>query len=209
MKNPLKNPFDFFDVIYCISLMGSIDRREKISEEFRKVGIYDRVNFILGMPSDTPAYDCDKTHAYCLREALENNCENALIFEDDAYWIRDDTLEVLAKSIQDLPDDWDLFYLGGSVFTPAKKVTGHLARMNMVSSLVSYSVNRHFFEKVSNSITPDDPLDNVIARKIMPFSNSYLAVPPLTCQRPSWSNVQKRDVDYTDMMLGMYKDNIK
>ena len=38
-----KNPFDYFDKIFCINLDSRPDRWEQVQKEFDKVGILDRV----------------------------------------------------------------------------------------------------------------------------------------------------------------------
>ena len=39
----MNNPFDYFDEIYCINLDHRKDRWQHAQEEFKKVGILDRV----------------------------------------------------------------------------------------------------------------------------------------------------------------------
>ena len=39
----MKNPFDYFDKIFCINLDSRPDRWESVQKEFDKVGILDRV----------------------------------------------------------------------------------------------------------------------------------------------------------------------
>lgn len=41
--NAMKNPFDYFDKIYCINLDSRTDRWERTQTEFEKVGIENRV----------------------------------------------------------------------------------------------------------------------------------------------------------------------
>ncbi len=39
----MKNPFDYFDKIFCINLDSRPDRWKQVQKEFDKVGILDRV----------------------------------------------------------------------------------------------------------------------------------------------------------------------
>jgi hypothetical protein len=39
----MKNPFDYFDAIYCINLDRRTDRWEAVKREFAKIDILDRV----------------------------------------------------------------------------------------------------------------------------------------------------------------------
>ena len=39
----MKNPFDYFDKIYCINLDYRTDRWEQVQNEFEKIGIENKV----------------------------------------------------------------------------------------------------------------------------------------------------------------------
>lgn len=54
---------------------------------------------------------CALSHIKLWNKIVDENLDNALIFEDDMFLI-DDWYDVLKKGMNDLPDDWDIFTLG-------------------------------------------------------------------------------------------------
>jgi len=73
----MKNPFDFFNKIYCINLDRRSDRWEKVSKEFESIEIYDRVErfsaFELDIFEDkrrNACYGNHTSHAKCIKNAF-------------------------------------------------------------------------------------------------------------------------------------------
>lgn len=127
-----KNPFDFFDGIYCINLDERTDRWDHSCEQFEKLGIRERVERFSAI---RPCYDsrwdrktpwgagkrkyprlgavgCAESHKEIIRLSMEQNFKNVLVFEDDFDvcdgW--DKNLKSALRDLENLP--WDLFYLG-------------------------------------------------------------------------------------------------
>ena len=93
----MKTPFDYFDKIYCINLDSRQDRWEQVQQEFDKVGIRNKVQRISAVTKedaikksqyklkrDIPGqYACCLSHYKCLQDAMNNDLDSYLIFEDD------------------------------------------------------------------------------------------------------------------------------
>ena len=92
-----KNPFDYFDKIFCINLDSRPDRWEQVQREFDKVGIRNKVERMPAvtkeeaikkssykLKGDIPGqYGCCLSHHKCLEDAVKNNLDSYLVFEDD------------------------------------------------------------------------------------------------------------------------------
>lgn len=128
----MNNPFDFFDEIYCINLDERTDRWEHSREQFKILGIYDRVKrFSAIKPTHderwerpTPwgkgkytyplkgAVGCAESHKTIISTAKQKNLKNVMVFEDD-FMVCENWKENLQKSIQELQNqNWHNFYLG-------------------------------------------------------------------------------------------------
>jgi glycosyl transferase family 25 len=111
------NIFDFFEKIYCINLDTRQDRWEKVKEQFSKFGIEGRVERISGFVlDDSESVDsgersCMISHIKCLKDAKEKNYKNFLILEDDVFFSNKFS-EKISLALKELPDDWDMLYLG-------------------------------------------------------------------------------------------------
>mgnify|MGYP006883568326 FL=1 len=82
--NSSTNGWDFFDRFYCISLRKREDRRQSARKEFEKVGLANRVEFVIGERlSDDFEREVYEAHMLCLRKGLEAGAKNIVVFEDD------------------------------------------------------------------------------------------------------------------------------
>ena len=71
------NGWDYFDRLYCVSLREREDRRNSALKEFSKVGLADRVDFVLG---ERDPYNMEQgvyeSHMMCLLKGLEAGDSN-------------------------------------------------------------------------------------------------------------------------------------
>ena len=131
---------NYFDKIYVVTLRKSKDRHEHLKQELdglnytffwgvngkelnvdelQRNGIYQPLHtrFIKQLNGrKTEALNgarigCALSHVGVYKEILHNNYSRTLILEDDLF-VCSKTPEKLEKSLQELPDDWELFYLG-------------------------------------------------------------------------------------------------
>ena len=134
--------FDFFDEIYCINLDKRVDRWNSAKEQFKKLGIDNKVkrfsavecdnfetrNLIAKKYYDTNitnkkirrhrlpvcgAIGCATSHIEIIKKAKSNGSKNVFVFEDD-FKIFDSFYEFEEKIILNLykQTDWELFYAG-------------------------------------------------------------------------------------------------
>lgn len=125
----MKNPFDFFDAIYCINLDERPDRWEHSKKQFDVLNISDRVKRFSAIkpikdsrwdrPTSwknsaryplTGAVGCAESHKAIIKIAKENKYKNVMVFEDD-FTIEDNWKDNLSSAISDLKH-YDIFYLG-------------------------------------------------------------------------------------------------
>lgn len=127
---------DFFDHIYVISLKKSIKRhnlfkqvlqginyeifwgvdgRELNLEEIKLEGLYDseltQKKVPIGKDLTPGEIGCALSHLGVYKDILANGYQKALILEDDIA-VATDAAEALSQSLSELPDQWDLLYLG-------------------------------------------------------------------------------------------------
>ncbi|RYF78935.1 MAG: glycosyltransferase family 25 protein [Chitinophagaceae bacterium] len=126
----------FFDHIYVITLKRAADRHEHIRKELaglhyelffghdkqefsieklKQEGIYDeglaRQHHRYGKPMPAGMIGCSWSHAEVYRDIMKKGYQKALILEDDVV-IDESATTVFSSVINQLPADWELFYLG-------------------------------------------------------------------------------------------------
>lgn len=96
---------DFVNEIVVLSLENYPDRLIYMESELKKYNI--AATFHINKPHKYPVTGCFGSHINAIKYAKEHDLEKILILEDDII-IRDNF-----DCLNDLPNDWDMIYLGG------------------------------------------------------------------------------------------------
>lgn len=155
----MNNPFDFFDRIHCVNLPRSVERKNRVSLEFQKMDILERVTWVW---AKAPSQDfvtrnirkpgiigCVLSHMKAITLALEKNARNCLILEDDVIF-EEDSKERLEQGLKQLPEDWTILYFGGS---PQENMTGYSSQLSYSERMhgtIGYALNRKSMYSVLN-----------------------------------------------------------
>ncbi len=201
----MKNPFDTFEKIFCINLDSRPDRWSLAQEEFKKVGIEDRVERMPGTIHEANCLGCFLSHLKCIKYAKDNKLDNVLIFEDDVEFVHSD-LQVLASGLDELQKHiWRIFYLGGLLHKPSKLVSKNLIRVRRMWAGQSYAVHSSVYNFIlgpkmghvdfdNNTLRPKRKAyggpDSFYARKLQKrfWEQSYCLYPLMCVQRPDYSD---------------------
>jgi hypothetical protein len=151
--------WSFFDRVYCISLETREDRRNEAMRQFSRVGLAEKVEFLLVEKHPT---DCEQgiyeSHMHCMARGLENGAEHILIFEDDIIFERF-SLEILEHAVDFLREnkDWQAFFLGCMVKKSQRTANPFVVRIGFRSLTHAYVVQRKFAE----GLVSHNPWNNI------------------------------------------------
>jgi GR25 family glycosyltransferase involved in LPS biosynthesis len=188
---------EFFNKVILINLDRRTDRLKDVTEELNNLEItYKRISAVdaveLGI---TPKDACRVSHI----KALEMAEGNTLILEDDATFMPN-FLENFTKFTENLPKYWDIIYLGAHIGT-SEPVNSYMARGLITSSAHAYCINpKRITEMLNMARNTTDHIDVAYAKE-HPRMKAYVAQPTLVKQKPSFSDLLLKDVDY----LSWYK----
>lgn len=227
----MRNPFHRFDAVYCINLDSRSDRWEECLKEFSKFDI-PHVQRFSGILFDSLKIEkldkvalgrlgCALSFYRIIREAYNNNKLSVLILEDDFLLINpvDVTLTELTKQIDDLPKDWDMLYLGANLHEsygfPIEKHSQYLHKVNCAYALHSVAFSQKGMSKFLNSFTSElgfmekilfnyGAIDIFFAKDFLKKNNCYIGNTFLCGQRPSTSNIEGWECNYTPSMLARF-----
>lgn len=158
------------------------------------------------------AIGCLLSHFQALEAAacLESNI---FIFEDDVSFIgnKDDIYKNLNSACRELEKiEWDMFYIGGNILKSFQQVTPHLAKLEHCQSTVSYGVNKKFVHTLLKYIDLthiDRPIDVIYADTVVPKHNCFISIPMLVIQRDSFSDIEGKEINYSEYLERRYKEN--
>lgn len=111
MSNDIYFPY----TIWCINLVSRNDRYERAKELFNGLGL--NVEFFRTEKHSNPIEGCFNSHKSVITESYRRGDEYCLIFEDDLELASDFNIEnfkyaLSEETINNLPTDWNLYYLG-------------------------------------------------------------------------------------------------
>lgn len=133
---------ELFDKLsfYCINLDKRIDRWTQVQDQFKLIGINNRVSRV---PAVIEFIKHNSAMSIAEQSLIETNLRilnrNDLsgpicIFEDDVYFLMSNRpLEVMSGVSRQLPEDFGLLYLGAHLFDP--KIKHPLSSPNLVRLL--------------------------------------------------------------------------
>lgn len=193
--------WNYFDKIYCINLEIRKDRWDSSLTEFDRVGIKaERFNAYTG---ENKHLSFNKSQHECLKKALEDGCNTFLVLEDDVEF---KSFSHLRSSLVELPEEWDILYLGANLigsdvmrFKAPAKVGQHLSRVYDCWQTHAIAYTREVAKMIVNTFKPDDfPIyDEWLRQNVLKNVRAYVVNPQIAVQRPDYSDIWQRDVDYT------------
>jgi len=209
------NPFDYFKEIYCINLDRRVDRWELVQKEFESVGVMERVQRVSGVDHPDGRIGLIKSFLKIFKDVKERGVENVLIFEDDVTFMNN-PIENLQKAIEQVGNiNWSLFYLGANTHEKCNIFRPNLILLRNAFSAhaVAYSnktynqiINK--FENTNEIKSIDDINDVFFCKEIQNKRTCFLVNPIIATQRPSFSDLEKKFVDYS-FIVERFKNNTK
>lgn len=135
-------------------------------------------------------------------ECLSKGLQNVWVLEDDALFI--EPVEYIEKSFAQVPSDFDLLYFGGYMpLTPKGLYTNNLIPIDIMYSTHSIIYSRRGMS-VALDVIEDTlskgyfrPYDQLLVNGIQKAGNCYCSFPMIMKQRSGYSDIEKKDVDYT------------
>lgn len=201
---------EFFDKIFCINLDTRTDKWEECQKIFDKFDIsVERVSPILtdkifdGLKNTE--YSLILTTIEIIEKSIKNNYKKILIFEDDIEFCDlypdykgKPLSERFKNSIEYLPEDWNLFYLGCGMYKGyGYNIGGEINSVEFGQTTHAYGINYTFFEKCLEYLNSEKlPLDNIYTKIQHEIGGVYAFHPNLISQRNSFSDIQNSEVVY-------------
>lgn len=141
---------------FVISLRFRKDRIKSFMEQVNSIDFLPEIEVWPAIHGDTcqpprnwnagnGAWGCYKSHINILEYCLNNRVSSYIVFEDDAQ-IRPEFIDYVPAAFEELPEDWEQFYLGGQLMHvgthPPIKVSRRIHRPFNVNRTHCFAVSR-------------------------------------------------------------------
>lgn len=116
------------------------------------------------------------------------------VFEDDVEFINN--YKDMDKVLAELPEDWDIIYLGGNLRSLIQKVTPNLWRANNLWTTHAVGYSEKMIKWLRQNYTGVSIYDEWLRVHVQPVKKCYITNPMMATQRSGFSNILRRDVNY-------------
>ena len=192
------------DLFLYINLKERGDRKKEIENVlFNELNLpknqVQRIEAVASVPGYT---GCTKSHLLALERAIESKCNYVCILEDDfmltvspeAFYQR------VNEAWQRTKGDFDVIFLAmtGIRLEPIKEMKD-FHRVRAALAMPAFVVHSRYFEKLKTiyqlALQERTPHD-LVTQRYQPIHQWYGFFPPIGKQRPGFSDIENRVVDY-------------
>lgn len=204
---------DFKKYTYYINLEHRKDRNEETLKDLKSFGINNPIRFN-AIKDDIGAIGCSKSHLEVLKIARENNLPHVLIVEDDIKFLDPQKTNKTLNNVLNSGLDWNVIILGGNNSEPYTKINKDCIKVENCQTTTAYLVKQSYYDTLINHWeeglsklieTKDEPkyaLDQYW--KILQKRDTFLLLMPLkVVQRESYSDIQKGNMNYEELMMNL------
>jgi len=194
--------FDAIERVVYINLDERVDRKLQVQQELLKFFPAEKIQRFAAIRTEFGGIGCSMSHIAVLEMAKREGWRNVLIVEDDFVWAsRIDASEKILTRLMSNP--YDAIVLGGSLI----RCDLVSFRLESCQSTTAYIVDRGYIDRMLENYkeglqklqeTGDYPtyaLDQYWKR-LHASGRWYIIMPIMGAQRPGYSDIEKRNVNY-------------
>lgn len=134
---------------------------------------------------------CWDSHRRLFTQAKDLDLDMVLVLEDDIE-VCDDFNNKLTKAMEELPEDWDLLYLGGWNVGDIEKYSESLNWAKKVYTTHAFIVRNKFYDTILDGINSRKWKIDVLISDVLPLGKCFICEPTLAWQREGFSDIENR-----------------
>jgi GR25 family glycosyltransferase involved in LPS biosynthesis len=192
--------------IYCINLPDRTDRWSAVTGEFLKAGIHNVIRFDAVRLSPGWA-GCRESHMALLERCRDVN--RFTIFEDDVRFVGD-VQGILDLAEQQLPEYWDMLYLGANLQAPITRYSQNI--YNLHHGFCTHAIifnNADIPDFVLSAHEGMRKIDVFYETVLQQVFNCFITYPMIATQADSFSDVIHQDTRYSKQMVQNFNSKLR
>jgi GR25 family glycosyltransferase involved in LPS biosynthesis len=200
---------------FYINLESRTDRKEYVEEQLKLVSINaTRFNAI---KLENGAVGCSMSHLKCIEIAKKNDWDHVLIVEDDITFLNPGLFVNNINKFLERHNEWDVVLIGGNIIPPYKKVDFSCVQVVNCQTTTGYLVKSHYFDTLIKNYKegiikllkePENHKIYAIDKHWFSLQEKdtwYLITPLTVTQKEDYSDIEKKNTNYTRMMVDLEK----
>lgn len=190
---------------YCINLDERTDRWQLVQKQFNKHGF--KIKRFSAVKKAPGWMGCTQSHIDLLM--ILRSERYFFIFEDDVVLLPN-FADTLIKAISELPENWDLLYLGANLQQPITKYSKHLCRLKgaFCTHAMLFNNNRGLADYIIGHSPTIKKIDIFYRDHLQEHFNTFICNPMIATQADSYSDITRKNQKYEQLMIDNFNKNI-
>lgn len=199
----------FIDKVYVVNLQK---REDRLLETAKLLEDYEIPYTVFPAIEDREqgARGLRDTMLLIFKDALENNYDNVLVFEDDVDILvsKIEFYDTLNNVVGQIPENYIMCFLGCQITGSVTHFVGSnvLAAQKMFATHAVIYSSQGMKEIIANNF--DYPIDNYYVEHIEPMARSFCVFPLLCSQVAGFSDIGGNEISWKPFIEGRYHQKI-
>ncbi len=130
---------------------------------------------------------CWDSHRRIMEEIKDKGNGTTLILEDDCDF--NEKVLIFSKYLRELPEDWDLLYLGGINQDAPESYSDHLDLAKNILQTHAYIIKDKFIPILLETLTNHRWKVDIVFSEAIKRGKCFICNPPIAVQRESYSDI--------------------
>lgn len=194
------------DEWYVINLPERIDRLREIDSEMERYGVkYTLFEAVKNQDGKLGLLDSMKK---LLSTAISKNQSNIAVLEDDVTFLAP-PIDFLNTVIPQVPEDYNLFYMGANLCQTPWRISENVLQIKMAYATHAIVYSRAGMERALSLLNEHVTAYDIILMNNMHGDKCYCAYPLLCTQREGWSDIEKKVMNWGELMRTTFNMHTK
>lgn len=207
---PVKHKSNYLMTIHCINLNERPEKWQAAQSELKKLkGVALRWEGV----KKSPGWEGCRLSHLALLQHLRFDYPGELygVFEDDVIFTHQFPLHRLEEIMVDLPNDWDILYLGATINEKPEFVTNNLYRIKnaWTTHAMIFNNQNGVVDYILENNGGGGKIDVFYAHDVQHKFKCYLANPMLATQRNGHSDIMNKYVPTGDIIQQYFNKHTK
>lgn len=210
----MKGIKDITHALY-INLESRKDREIYVKNQLKSIGISATRFNAVKLPNG--ALGCSMSHLKCLEMAKTNNWDHVMIVEDDITFLNPALFAKQLNKFLDIHKVWDVVIIGGNNIPPYKQIDETCVKISKCQTTTGYMVKSHYYDTLIENyrdgikLLLKEPQKHILYAidkywfQLQENHRWYLIIPLTVTQKQDYSDIEKRNTNYINLMLDLDK----
>ncbi len=205
--------------IFYINLESRPDRKTFFENQMRMLGL--KATRFNAIQNSCGAIGCSLSHLALLKYAKQQNLDHILIMEDDIMFLNPTMFIHNLNNLLTKHKDFDVLLIAGNNMGEYTRLDEFCVKIQKCQTTTGYLVKNHYYDKLIknfeegvNSLIKNLSLMNKYAIdqywvSLQLVDKWYLLTPLTVSQKPDYSDIEKKRINYNYVMLDLDKIKLR